>query len=68
MRLGLHQLVVVQTSELSALSSCFKTLLPCGCELLYGWGEEDVEGLTLFAVDLVVHLDMKIVEEGLVGD
>ena len=40
-----HQLVVVQTNDLSGLSSRFDSSLPCGGELLYVWVEEDVEGL-----------------------
>ncbi|MEE8737009.1 hypothetical protein [Bifidobacterium subtile] len=61
-------MVVVQTNDLSGLNSRFDSSLPCGGELLYVWVEEDVEGLAWLAVDLVVHLDVELVEEGLVGD
>lgn len=57
-------MVVVQTNDLSGLSSRFHSSLPCGGELLYVWVEEDVEGLVWVAVGL----DVERVEEGLVGD
>ena len=63
-----HQLVVVQTNDLSGLSSRFDSSLPCGGELLYVWVKEDVEGLAGLSVDVVVGLDVELVEEGLVGD
>ena len=57
-----HQKVVVQTDDLSGLSSRFDSSLPCGGELLYVWVEEDVERLAWSAVDLIVHLDVELVE------
>ncbi|WP_060763006.1 hypothetical protein [Propionibacterium freudenreichii] len=64
----LHQMVVVQTGDLTGLISRFNSSLPCGGELLYFRVEEDVEGLAGLAVDMVVVLDVELLEERLVGD